>query len=309
MTTTATATTSVKKYPFVSVCTPTYNRRPFIPLAIECFNHQTYPKDKMEWIIVDDGTDPIGDLVENIPQVKYFRINEKMSLGRKRNYMNQKCKGSIIVYMDDDDYYPPERVSHAVEMLQLNPNVEVAGSSLMYFYFPHLNQIITVGPYGDRHATAATFAFRKTLLKQTMYDTTLALSEEKQFLKDYTFPMVQLDPTKTILVLSHSQNTFDKRGWIDEQNNPTNPNVHVTEHTLETFGVNNTTILNFIRDIMPNISENYLEGERKMKEDVVQQLEQKKYTKLVNMNRALIEENKKLNQMLEKYIRQYGQMK
>ena len=59
-------------FPFVSLCTPTFNRRPFIPYMIKCFEHQTYPKDRIEWIIIDDGTDPIGDLVKHIPQVKYF---------------------------------------------------------------------------------------------------------------------------------------------------------------------------------------------------------------------------------------------
>ena len=28
--------------------------------------------------------------------------------------MHEKTKGEIIVYMDDDDYYPPDRVNHAV---------------------------------------------------------------------------------------------------------------------------------------------------------------------------------------------------
>ena len=41
-----------------------------------------------------------------------------MSLGKKRNIVHEKSKGEIIVYMDDDDYYPPERVSPPVEMLQ-----------------------------------------------------------------------------------------------------------------------------------------------------------------------------------------------
>ena len=59
--------------PFVSVCTPTYNRREFIPYIIECFLKQDYPMEKMEWIIVDDGTDKIEDLVCDIPQVRYFK--------------------------------------------------------------------------------------------------------------------------------------------------------------------------------------------------------------------------------------------
>lgn len=74
--------------PFVSVCTPTYNRRPFIPSMIKCFAHQTYPKDRIEWIIIDDGTDKIEDLVIDIPHVKYFKYDEKMVLGKKRNLMH-----------------------------------------------------------------------------------------------------------------------------------------------------------------------------------------------------------------------------
>ena len=61
------------KYPFVSICTPTFNRRPFIKTMLECFRNQDYPKSRVEWIIVDDGTDKIGDLLQasNIPQIKY----------------------------------------------------------------------------------------------------------------------------------------------------------------------------------------------------------------------------------------------
>ena len=60
----------------ISVCTVTFNRRPFIPSMIQCFQHQDYQGD-VEWIIVDDGTDPIGDLVQHLPQVRYFKIPEK----------------------------------------------------------------------------------------------------------------------------------------------------------------------------------------------------------------------------------------
>ena len=48
--------------PFVSVCTPTYNRRVFIPQLIKNFLLQDYPKDKLEWIIIDDGEDKVEDL-------------------------------------------------------------------------------------------------------------------------------------------------------------------------------------------------------------------------------------------------------
>ena len=51
----------VKNLPFVSVCTPTFNRRPFIKSMIKCFDHRV-SKDKWN-DYYDDGTDPIEDLV------------------------------------------------------------------------------------------------------------------------------------------------------------------------------------------------------------------------------------------------------
>ena len=47
----------------------------------------------MEWIIVDDGTDKIKDLVEDIPQVGILNMMKKMTLGKKRNLMHSKCRG------------------------------------------------------------------------------------------------------------------------------------------------------------------------------------------------------------------------
>ena len=177
-----------KTLPFVSICTPTFNRRPFIPIMFQCFQNQTYPKDRIEWIIVDDGTDKIEDLVKqsNIPNIQYYKIDKKMTLGAKRNYTHSKTKGSIIVYMDDDDYYPPERIEHAVETLQKNPNALCAGSSEIYVYFKHIQTMYKGGPYGPNHATAGTFAFRRELLNQTKYSEEACLAEEREFLKNYT---------------------------------------------------------------------------------------------------------------------------
>jgi glycosyltransferase involved in cell wall biosynthesis len=206
-----------KHYPYVSICTPTFNRRPFIETMFQCFRNQDYPKHRMEWIIVDDGTDKIRDLIEasNIPEIRYFELEEKIMLGAKRNFMHKQCKGSIIVYMDDDDYYPPDRVSHAVERLLGDQKALCAGSSEIYIYFKHVQKMIQCGPYGPNHATAGTFAFKKELLDNTRYEDEAAIAEEKAFLKDYTIPFVQLDPLKSILVFSHEHNTYDKRKMFD----------------------------------------------------------------------------------------------
>ena len=194
----------------VSICTPTYNRRPFIPYLIECVNHQTFPLTQLEWIIVDDGTDPIGDLVQHLPFVKYYYVPEKMPLGKKRNLMHTYCSGDFFVYMDDDDFYPKDRVSHAVEMLEANPESLIAGSSEMHMYFKSVSALYQCGPYGDSVATAATFAFRRELLDKTRYADADGFTEEPHFLQKGNANVLQLDPLKTILVVSHPHNSLNK---------------------------------------------------------------------------------------------------
>lgn len=254
-------------YPFVSVCTPTYNRRPFIPYMIKCFQQQTYPMDRMEWIIIDDGTDPIEDLVKHVPQVKYFRYEEKMSLGKKRNLMHEKSIGDILVYMDDDDYYPPERVSHAVHMLQTNKTALCAGASELYLYFKHISQMYQFGPYGPRHATAGTFAFKRELLKTSRYDDEAALAEEKSFLKNYTVPFVQLEPKKTILVFSHPHNTFDKRKLL---NDAPNKFCKPSNKTVDEF-IKDADLKDFYMNRIDTLLSEYEPGLPKHKPDVLKQ--------------------------------------
>ena len=273
------------KKPFVSVCTPTFNRRPFIPIMLKCFEHQTYPKDRIEWIIVDDGTDKIEDLVTHIPQVKYFKYDEKLTLGKKRNIMNEKATGDIIVYMDDDDYYPPERIQHAVDTLHNNPKALCAGSSAMFLYFKHIQKMYQFGPYGPNHATAATFAFRRELLSITRFDEESCVAEEKKFLKDYTIPFVQLDSKKSIVVFSHNHNSFDKKELLDGLPNPYIHETPVLPHHI----VKEPEILRFFMVDIDVQLDQYDPGKPHHKEDVT---------------RALVKIREKRQKMMEEQARQ-----
>ncbi len=263
---------SKNNLPFVTLCTPTFNRRPFVPTMIKCFENQTYPKDKIEWIIVDDGTDKIEDMVSHIPQVKYFKFDDKLTLGKKRNISNEKASGEIIIYMDDDDYYPPERISHAVERLTSNPKALCAGSSAMFIYFKHINKMYQFGPYGPNHSTAATFAFKRELLKITKFDESSCVAEEKKFLKDYTIPFVQLDSKKSILVFSHNHNSFDKKQLLDQGPNQF---VNVSNVTPADM-IKEPEILKFFMEDIDQLLDAYDPGKPEHKPDVSKQLQEMK---------------------------------
>jgi len=219
--------------PFVSVLTPTYNRRRFIPHLIECFKAQDYPQNKIEWIILDDGTDKVGDLFEKsgLKNVRYYAEDIKLNIGAKRNKLNVLAKGDIVVCMDDDDYYPPDRIKHVVYKLGQKPDFKICGSSQLYMYYSDNKQIYCIGPYNQNHATNGTMGYRRSYFDNHKYDEHVTHAEETSFLNGYKEPMIQLDPHKVMLVMSHSENTFDKKKLREA----TNPMFKLTTMKIKDF--------------------------------------------------------------------------
>lgn len=230
--------------PLVSIVTPTYNRRRFIPSLIKMVQTQTYPRDRMEWIVFDDGQEEVVDLFEQatseLPTLKFIWSEDKMTLGEKRNRLNKEARGDIIVAMDDDDFYFPERVEEAVKALQENPGYRLAGSSEVYMYFTDTKEIWKAGPYFKGHATNGTMAWTKSYADTHQYDETVAFSEEKSFLEGYKNPLVQLNPKTVMLVMSHSDNTFDKT----ELRTKTNPLLVKTSLKMKDF-IKDPELFNF----------------------------------------------------------------
>lgn len=201
----------LETHPFVSLCTVTYNRFSWLPLLQNCILAQDYPLDKMQWVIVDDSDNRFPDFIpDSRINARYERLNSKLPLGQKRNFSHKCCDGEIIVYFDDDDYYPRTRVSHAVQRLQAGDAL-IAGSTMLPVLFLPERELWMAGPYGPWHATAATFAFRSRLLDLTSYPDDMVMAEEKPFLNNYSMPMIQLDAAQTILCIAHRENSCDKR--------------------------------------------------------------------------------------------------
>ena len=178
----------------------------------------------MEWIVFDDGTDRVKDLFEasGLKNVRYIEAapGEKLPIGAKRNRLNELATGDICVCMDDDDYYPPDRVRKAVTKLRSSPGqrVPVVGSSCLYLYFTDRDEIWSIGPYGQNHCTNGTMAYWRTYTKESRYDDNAEKAEEKLFMKDWKTPVLQLVPEETMLVICHAHNTFDKRTLLTQKN-------------------------------------------------------------------------------------------
>jgi glycosyltransferase involved in cell wall biosynthesis len=122
---------------FVSCLMPTANRRAFVPSAIAHFLRQDY--HFRELVIVDDGSEPVADLVPSDERIRYERLPKRTVLGKKRNIACECARGDLLVNWDDDDWFASWRLRYQVEQLESSRS-EVSGLDRLWYYDPARNQ-------------------------------------------------------------------------------------------------------------------------------------------------------------------------
>jgi glycosyltransferase involved in cell wall biosynthesis len=200
--------------PVVSIITATQNRRRFLPHLIDTIQKQTVSKTELEWLILDDGDDSVGDLVKSIPYARYVSWPEKIGLGHKRNIGNDLSKGEFIFFFDDDNYAFPQRIEVGVNAFLENSDAMMVGSSDMFIYDKALKAAYVCGPFGKNHATLGTWGLRRSLLSTARFDDTVTRGEEASFTKNWTVPMVQVGRSNTSVCFDHGNNTVSKRHLV-----------------------------------------------------------------------------------------------
>ena len=99
--------------PTVSIVSLLSDRRHFIPLLGKCVELQTYPKEKIEWVIVDDAKDQSSSTF-SAPNQIYVHLNKKLPLGRERQLACDLASGEFIFFFDDDDLHFPHRIERGI---------------------------------------------------------------------------------------------------------------------------------------------------------------------------------------------------
>ena len=117
--------------PLVSCVMPTWNRRLFVPAAIDSFLKQTY--ENRELVILDDGEEEIKDLIPDDLRIRYFFEDHRRITGDKRNRINELAAGELICHWDDDDWSAPTRIEDQVRRIQQTGKY-VTGYSSLYFW-------------------------------------------------------------------------------------------------------------------------------------------------------------------------------
>tara|TARA_B100001175_G_scaffold246013_1_gene212663 strand:+ start:738 stop:1859 length:1122 start_codon:yes stop_codon:yes gene_type:complete len=207
--------------PYISVCIPTYNRRKFMKLVKLNYENSTYPKDKMELIILDDGIDKVEDAIPKDDNVRYYHNREKKNIGWKRNECVRLAKYDIIAFMDDDDYYYPNSLINRVCNLLKSERDCVFCSTIGCFHIAKLSSIINSTPIDaplENKVSEASLTFKKSFWHNNKFNSDDKINEGAYFVKAAVEKCKEISWEGVFVQLLHTYNTIPKKLDFEERN-------------------------------------------------------------------------------------------
>jgi glycosyltransferase involved in cell wall biosynthesis len=119
----------------VTVVLPLYNKAPYVRRALDSIAAQTF--GEFEVILVDDGsTDGGGEIASQYPDARMRVLRQGNSgPGAARNRGIAEARGEFIAFLDADDEWRPEYLSHAVACFE-RFGADVATVTSGYLEYP-----------------------------------------------------------------------------------------------------------------------------------------------------------------------------
>lgn len=218
------------RLPSISILTPTFNRKRFLPLMIYNIYHFTYPKEKIEWNILESNDNSlnnyeklfndkseIADLEETLGiKIKYEYNDYEMSIGKKRNWLSNTSSHEYLINMDDDDLYLPSYLNHSIDIL-MNTGKQITGSLDMLFIYPQrdyqMSFIRCVRDFKLYHE--ATLCMTKSYFMKCNQYNNSSKGEGKNMYKKHQSKCGLSDITKCMVCVCWDGNTVNKDKFLD----------------------------------------------------------------------------------------------
>lgn len=120
--------------PLVSAIVPVFNDRDRLKMCLQSLTQQTYPSEKLEIIVVDNGSEEdIKSLVEGFNGVTYCYEGEPGSYAA-RNKAISVAKGEIFAFTDADCLPANQWVEAGVRQFLQTPNCGLAAGNIELFF-------------------------------------------------------------------------------------------------------------------------------------------------------------------------------
>ena len=211
--------------PPISIITLLHNRRKFVDLAFHNLLITDYPKDKIEWVVIEDSDITEEQAADKIikfgtqcsPMTVTYIPLEKINvpIGALRNRAIKKAQHDIIVFMDDDDHYPASSISRRVAWLLLHPwkPSAVACTTIACYDLVHGTSAVNTPPWNlplRQRISEATLVFKKSWWDVQRFPK-VNMAEGEGLLKDRESEVLELQPQQVIVAMSHGKNASSRR--------------------------------------------------------------------------------------------------
>ena len=211
--------------PPISVVTLVYNRKKFFDLACHSMLITDYPKDKIEWIVVDDSDDPAEQNSDRIVAVgeaaapmkfTYVPLKRKTAVSEKRNAGVKAATADIILFVDDDDHYPETSFRRRVAWLTLHPwkPKVVAATTLACYDLVKGISAVNVPPLDlpiSQRISEATLTFYRAFWEEKGFPKAVVVGEGEGFLEGRMEECLEIPPQQIIVAFSHGKNVSSRR--------------------------------------------------------------------------------------------------
>jgi hypothetical protein len=202
--------------PLVSIITLTYNREHLFKIPLYIQSKLTYKN--IEWIIVDDSLNSnIQTLLKK--NTHYIKLEERHTIGAKRNIGVEKATGQYIMFMDDDDFYPPNVIENRLKTIG---RYECSYcSSIACYDIYRKNSFINCPNIFETYynrVSEATLFFKKQFWYKKRFIEDGSLGEGREFIKGRYQQCIELDWKGCIISLIHGSNVSQKKQPLQDPN-------------------------------------------------------------------------------------------
>jgi Glycosyl transferase family 2 len=216
---------SAESCPPISIVTLLHNRRRFVDLCLHNLLITDYPKDKIEWVVVEDSDiveEQAADKVLKFGRgcapmsVSYIPLEKKnVPIGSMRNKAIKMAQHDIILFMDDDDHYPPTSFSKRVAWLVAHPwqPKAVACTTIACYDLIRGTSAVNTPPWTlplRQRISEATLTFYKSWWEEKKFPK-VSMAEGEGFLEGRESDVLELPPQQMIVAMSHGKNTSGRR--------------------------------------------------------------------------------------------------
>ncbi|AXR07332.1 glycosyltransferase [Salinimonas sediminis] len=207
-------------HPLVSIIIPAFNEELYIADTLQALHTQSYGKENVEVIVVDNGSADDTVIVAQEHADKVLSYTEK-PVGKVRNYGVDNCNGEIVFFLDADCVAPSNWIEVGVKSILDNPDTVFGGGIKLREHASFVERFwLLEGRDGEtlpKELLGASIVLRKSIfLKVGGFSTTLTAGEDSKLHQDLVAQGVNVKMVRFMSVV-HLGNARTIKSFIKRQ--------------------------------------------------------------------------------------------